>query len=262
MARAEIIDMNDVNGAREDNLVDESIGKEVEASEPEQELEEELPEKYRGKSLRELVEMHQNTEKLMSKHSSEVGELRQIVDSFIRTQAQSTPQAPQEDDDVDFFTDPDRAVSKAIERHPVVRQAKEYTEEARKANSQAQLQRKHPDAMEVIGDPQFAEWVTSSRIRSALFQQADNYDFEAADELLTLWKERKAIANDALKAEKVARKATAKQAATGTARASAEKVPKKKYRRADIIRLMQDDPQRYQQLQPEIMAAYAEGRVV
>lgn len=261
MARAEIIEQNDIEETLTDNLVDET--QEAEAYEPEPEPVEDLPEKYRGKSLRDLVEMHQNTEKLMSKHSSEVGELRKIVDDYIRAQTKSTPQAPQdESDEVDFFTDPDKAVSKAIERHPAVRQAKEYTEEARKANSQAQLQKKHPDALDIVADPKFGEWVTSSRIRSELFKAADNYDFEAADELLTLWKERKAIASDALNAEKVARKATVKQAATGTARPSTEKAPKKKYRRADIIRLMQDDPQRYQQLQPEIMAAYAEGRVV
>jgi hypothetical protein len=36
---------------------------------------------------------------------------------------------------------------------------------------------------------------------------------------------------------------------------------KRVYRRADIRQLMQTNPQRYEDLQPEIMAAYAEGRV-
>ena len=35
----------------------------------------------------------------------------------------------------------------------------------------------------------------------------------------------------------------------------------KVYRRADIIKLMKNDPDRYQALADEIMAAYAEGRV-
>jgi len=33
------------------------------------------------------------------------------------------------------------------------------------------------------------------------------------------------------------------------------------YRRADIIQLMQKDPERYRALMPEIRQAYAEGRV-
>ena len=36
---------------------------------------------------------------------------------------------------------------------------------------------------------------------------------------------------------------------------------RKVYRRADIIKLMKNDPDRYQAMSEEIMAAYAEGRV-
>jgi hypothetical protein len=36
---------------------------------------------------------------------------------------------------------------------------------------------------------------------------------------------------------------------------------KRIYRRADLIRLKMNDPARYEALQPEIMAAYQEGRV-
>ena len=36
---------------------------------------------------------------------------------------------------------------------------------------------------------------------------------------------------------------------------------RKVYRRADLIRLKMTDPQRYESLSDEIMAAYAEGRV-
>jgi hypothetical protein len=35
----------------------------------------------------------------------------------------------------------------------------------------------------------------------------------------------------------------------------------KVYRRADIMNLMMTNPERYEALQPEIMAAYAQGRV-
>ena len=36
---------------------------------------------------------------------------------------------------------------------------------------------------------------------------------------------------------------------------------RKVYRRADLIKLKMTDPQRYEDMQPEIMAAYSEGRV-
>ena len=63
------------------------------------------------------------------------------------------------------------------------------------------------------------------------------------------------------KAQKQDRKRQLKAASTGTSSGSTEAPSRKIYRRADIIKLMKDDPRRYQQLQPEIMAAYAEGRV-
>ena len=37
---------------------------------------EELPDKYKGKSIQDIVGMHQEAEKLIGKHSGEVGELR------------------------------------------------------------------------------------------------------------------------------------------------------------------------------------------
>ena len=48
---------------------------------------------------------------------------------------------------------------------------------------------------------------------------------------------------------------------TGGARGSAEGSRKKVYRRADIIKLMRTDPERYQALSEEILKAYSEGRV-
>ena len=64
-----------------------------------------------------------------------------------------------------------------------------------------------------------------------------------------------------MQAEKAARKSSVKSANTGNARGTGEKTRKKVYRRADIIKLMQSDPDRYMALQPEIMEAYADGRV-
>jgi hypothetical protein len=64
-----------------------------------------------------------------------------------------------------------------------------------------------------------------------------------------------------LQTEKAVRKDAVKQASTGSVKGSGESSSKKTYRRADIIQLMQTDPERYQALQPEIMRAYAEKRV-
>ena len=108
----------------------------------------------------------------------------------------------------------------------------------------------------------FKEWVSKSKVRSELLNRADQrYDFEAADELFTLWKERQDMLKNTTAMQQADRKAQIKQASTGATRGSGEPQSKKIYRRSDIVDLMRKDPDRYMALQPEIMAAYAEGRV-
>ena len=223
-----------------------------------------VPEKYQNKSLEEVVQMHQEAEKLLGRQSSEVGELRKVVDDYISSQTQlSAPQQPVEpEDDLDYFTDPQAAVNRAIENHPKIRQAEQYSAQYKKQTSLAQLQTKHPDMQNILSDDKFANWIKASKIRTQLFVAADqNYDADAADELFTLWKERKTVAKQTAAVEKQARKQQIKAANTGNAQGSSETSRKKVYRRADIIKLMKDDPDRYQALQPEIMKAYAERRV-
>ena len=243
---------------------------EIEADEIQQEVEQPqeenptVPEKYQGKSLEEVVQMHQEAEKLLGRQSSEVGELRKVVDDYISSQTQlSAPQQPVEpEDDLDYFTDPQAAVNRAIENHPKIRQAEQYSAQYKKQTSLAQLQTKHPDMQNILSDDKFANWIKASKIRTQLFVAADqNYDADAADELFTLWKERKTVAKQTAAVEKQARKQQIKAANTGNAQGSSETSRKKVYRRADIIKLMKDDPDRYQALQPEIMKAYAERRV-
>ena len=229
-----------------------------------QEPEYDLPDKYRGKSAAELARMHQEAEKLLGRQSSEVGELRKVVDSYIQTQLSQQQQAPQkqDDDDYDFFTDPDKAVSRAIENHPKIKEAEQYTQQYKKATALNQLQSKHPDMQQILQDNRFAEWIKGSKIRTQLFVQADQqYDYEAADELFTLWKDRQTTVKQTAQAEKAGRQAAVKTANTGNARGNPDSQSRKIYRRADIIKLMKTDPDRYQSLSDEIMKAYAEGRV-
>jgi len=263
MSRAQMLDPQP-----EEENVDaiENEADEIQQEEVEQPQEEEpsLPEKYQGKSLEDVVQMHQEAEKLLGRQSSEVGELRKVVDDYISQSITTT--APQQyvepEDDIDYFTDPQAAVNRAIENHPKIREAEQYTAEYKKQSSLATLQSKHPDMQEILSDPKFAEWIKASKIRTQLFVQADQgYDADSADELFSLWKERKTVAQQTANVEKQARKQSLKAANTGNARGSAEGSRKKVYRRADIIKLMRTDPDRYQALSDEIMAAYAEGRV-
>jgi len=242
---------------------DDSITESFE--ETEEQFEEEVnsvPEKYQNKSIEELVQMHQEAEKLVGKQSSEVGELRKVVDEYIHQQTQLTQQTNEPVEEIDFFSEPDKAVSNAIENHPSVREAKQVAQEYRKTTALSQLQSKHPEMQTILQDEKFLEWIKGSNVRTRLLQQADQqFDVEAADELFSTWKERQQMIGTTADAEKSQRKQQVKAASTGSSSGSGEKASRKIYRRADIINLMRTDPARYQALSDEILKAYAEGRV-
>ena len=223
----------------------------------------ELPQKYQGKSTAEIVRMHQEAEKLLGKQSSEVGELRKVVDDYIQTQlSEQAPQQSEPEEDIDFFSDPDRAVARAIDNHPKIREAEQISTQYRQSTAMAELQKRHPDMQDILQNSKFADWIKGSKIRQQLFVQADQqYDYEAADELFTTWKERQQVVGQTAANEKSERKKAVKAASTGNVRGSGEQSAKKVYRRSDIIKLMKDDPERYMSLSDEIMRAYQEGRV-
>jgi len=250
----EVIDINDSNIDANEPLV------ETAEQTQEQQPQDELPEKYRGKSALDIAKMHQEAERLIGRQGSEVGELRHIVDDFIKAQTKPVQEATVED--VDYFTDPQRAVQSQIDSHPAIVQAQQAAFAMKRAEAMNRVKEAHPDFQDIANDPSFAEWVNGSKVRLELFGRADQqFDFDSANELLSTWKERKELSKKMTEVSAVDRKQQLKAAATSVSGSSDEGVGKKVYRRADIIKLMQTDPDRYDAMQSEIMAAYREGRV-
>lgn len=223
----------------------------------------ELPDKFKGKSVTEIVSSYENLEKELGRKGQEIGELRQLTDQILKQQVTTQTETAEEEEEVDFFDDPNTAVSKAIENHPKFR---EFEEQQKVQSAQAttrQLEAAHPDYLEVVADPKFQEWVKESPIRTQLYVHAHNYDLNSAMELMGNWKERSLITNTAKAEEQKAMKRsealrTGKAVSGGSSESTAGK---KIYRRADLIRLKTTNPQRYEDLQDEILSAYADGRV-
>ena len=247
-----------------DDVLNEEIASPLEEIVEQPEPVEELPEKYKGKSAKEIALMHQEAEKLIGKQGSEVGELRKVVDDFIKTQSlKEAKKEPEfEDNSDDYFVDPKQAVKRAIDNHPAVKEAQEASLAMKREQVLNKIGAKHPDFMNTVNDQSFQEWVASSRIRTEMFARAEaQFDFDAADELLSTWQERKGVAKQVADTAQIDRDNQLK-AASVNSQGSSETAAKKKYRRADIIKLMQTDPDRYDAMSSEIMAAYREGRVI
>lgn len=273
---ANFIDPIDDQEQVEDNLVQETQEIEQTQEQPTEDIqpepvaqeEEEIPSKYKGKSVAEIIRMHQEAEKLIGKHAQEVGEVRKLADELIKRQL-DTPTNQEvkatEEDEIDFFADPEKAVSKKIEKHPVIQEAKQQAMQLKQMQTVNRLQQEFPDFMQTVQDPEFVDWVKGSQVRIQLFNQANaNYDFDSAAELLQTWnyiKPKSAPKQEVPAEVRQAQKAAVQQATVDVGGSSQNVGSSRVFRRADLIRLQIQNPDRYAQMQDEILAAYAEGRV-
>jgi hypothetical protein len=221
-----------------------------------------IPDKYRGKELSDIIKMHQEAEKLIGKQAQEVGEVRKLADELIKQNLAGKPQPIKEEEpEVDFFENPQAAVRKTVDNHPDVLAARQAGQEFKKMQIQQKLAAEHPDFTQIVQDQDFANWVKSSPIRIGLYAKADGeFDYDSANELLSTYKQLKGVkAKQTNEAGETQRKSNLK-AATVDVGGSGES-GKRVYRRADLIRLKMTDPNRYDALSEEIMQAYQEGRV-
>lgn len=232
-------------------------------------VEEDLPAKYRGKTAKEIAQMHMEAEKLIGKHAQEVGEVRRLADELIKRQLEPKKEvAPPVQEEIDFFEDPDKAVAKKIDSHPAIQEAKEQARQLKQMQTINRLQQSFPDFQSTVADPEFAEWVKSSPVRLRLYAAADaEFDYDSAAELLTTWKYVKPAKQQTEQVAEIApevkqaQKTAVRSATVDVGSTTGAPVSSKIYRRADLIRLNLEDPDRYEALQPEIMQAYREGRV-
>jgi hypothetical protein len=222
----------------------------------------ELPEIYRDKSLEEVVKMHQDQVKMIGRQAQEVGEIRKLADELIKQNLSSRQQQTRvEEPEVDFFENPQKAVQRTVDSHPDIIAARQATLEMKRAQIQQKLAQEHPDFGDIAKNEDFANWVKSSPVRIDLFKKADaDFDYDSANELLSTYKELRSVKQ---KQTSDAGEATRKQnlRAVGVDVGGSGESSKRVYRRADLIRLKMQDPNRYEALSDEIMLAYQEGRV-
>lgn len=225
----------------------------------------EVPKKFEGKTLEDVVEAYTNLEKEHGRKSNEVGELRKLTDDILRQQAAPTVEPPEyineSVDELDFYEDPNAAVDKALANNPRLRRIEEQMLKDVQTQSHAELIALHSDADEVVASDGFNTWVQGSSGRLKMLQDAhNNHDVSLASDIIDMYKTtatdvsqeardvRDANASDGLKA--VSMESGSPAISTGNV-----------YRRADLIRLKVEQPARYASMADEIRQAYADGRV-
>jgi len=223
-----------------------------------------MPAKFKDKSPEEVAQAYVELEKKIGTQGNEIGALRKIADDYIlKGDIPNVPQIEdntltQEEpkDDIDYYSEPERAIKAKVDEA-----LKPYQEELigmRREKFGAQLSQDHPDYEEIFGKEEFHTWLQESPMRVEMFARADrDYNYDAANELFTGWKATHPSVTLPGPTDDVVSAATLE-----TNDNVVDVAPTKKYRRADIVELMQTNPTRYRALSEEILQAYKNGNVV
>lgn len=159
-----------------------------------------LPEKFKGKSVKDVATAYAELEQAMSRQGQELGEYRRLATSLLEVEPKpqaATKEVPADISADELLADPTKALSQAIDNHPAVRQAINRSKELEQQLAQSTFQKEYPDYQKDLGDNQFIEWVKKNPVRSNLIQAANQYDVNAARALWGMWSEHKELVGTA-----------------------------------------------------------------
>lgn len=150
---------------------------------------------------------YKELEKLNSRQAQTLGEYRRTIDEFIANPTSSKSDAEEESKPIswdDLSEDPNSAVLRAVDSHPAIREARQLKEQMLKDQrdrERADFASKHQDYQELGATPEFQNWVVENPTRMHLYQRADQYDFNAADALFSLYKAEQGLSQATLTSE-------------------------------------------------------------
>lgn len=162
-----------------------------------------VPDKYVGKTVDDLIKMHQNSEQLNGRQGNELGQMRRMADEILQLKKPTTQKTEQVRQPVTvdlLLNDPEKAISQALENSPLAHRARAAEERAAQLEAritESEFKQSHANIEQDINDPVFLEWVNKNPLRQALASSsANNLDvnrFTAAKNLWDLWDEHKDI---------------------------------------------------------------------
>lgn len=233
-----------------------------------------LPEKFKGKSLKDVVAMYQNAESELGRKNNEIGMIRKLADELIGVRAierqnQDNPTAKPTPLSADRLLDnPEEAILGVVQRES---RAKTEALESKVASLEERLlteefEKRHPGFQDTMVSPEFGSWLQTSRYRQILGARAAQGDYAAADELFGLYEETTAARGAASAAQsgegKPSQTANARQATTVRSGGSAAGgvVPTSsgtpKFTRKELLDMRINRPDEFDQRQDEILEAY------
>jgi hypothetical protein len=231
------------------------------------------PSKYEGKSVDDLIQMHQNAEKLISRQGAEVAQVRRMADEILQLKKPTTEvkQIAHQPVTVEtLLNDPEKALTSAVNSSELAvraTRAEARVDSLERKLSEQDFVTKHSSFADDVSNPEFITWTQKNEVRRTLGAAAAANNFEAAKNLWDMWEEHKELVG----AKTTDTKAKAK-VPTGVRQSSTEltSTGKPNLSRSKLMELRakveQGDPAavarwKDPEFQRRMITAYAEDRV-
>lgn len=232
-----------------------------------------VPTRFKGKSPEEIARAYVELERLQSRQAQDLGSMRKTVDELVALQSQTfrPPEVVEDDDPVtidSMYDDAEGAISKVANK-AVGRRIEALESELKETKTKSRLsefEQKHPNWQETATDAEFLNWVSESPYRQRLAASADQWDFDAAEDLFGMYADLKGRAKEQEKSRK--RK---KQLDDASLESSSPSVPEHEetFSRRNLLQARvsakkgnKDARQWLADNQDSIALAYAEGRII
>lgn len=229
--------------------------------------------RFANKSREDILDMYRNLESHQGRLANELGQQRRTLDQLLLDKRASDLQSNGQPTHTELTASellerPSEAVERVVEAktRTTLQPLEQRLAGLEQQLAAQQVTRNHgSDWEQTVRTPEFASWASKTQLRMALVTQARNGNWQAADTLLTEFKDARATAAPN-EAETAAQRAAAKVGLESVQAGSdgGAVTSRKRYRQQDLWALRVNNPDEYErpEVQAEIMRAYKEGRVI
>ena len=154
----------------------------------------EIPERFKGKTVEDVVKSYTELEKLNSRQAQDLGALRRSVDELLAlksprddTRAEATSKKPITADEI--YENPDEVIRKVVKEESAERieSLERELHNGKVERAIAAFTERYPAWQEDVKDPAMLNWIKERPYRVRLAQAADQGAFDAADELFGMY---------------------------------------------------------------------------
>ena len=224
-----------------------------------------IPDKFKGKSIGDVIDSYTQLEAELGRRGNEVGDLRKLADQLLelneKTEKKTEPRKKVEVDSL--LDDPDTTINEVVDSNPRIQALEAKLSELGVKDSKDAFEDKHPEWQDTMQTPEFVEWIKESPIRQQMLQHANvNYDYAMGTELFDNYDLAKgnAIREATTERDTKASKGVRKNVTEKGGASQGKKV--KKFKRSELIHLKITNPAKYEAMLPEIKQAYYDKRVI